>query len=139
MAKQCETFEHTADVGLIAQADCLKELFEALGEGLADFILSRETVIRKDRRYITVSAEDVESLAVDFLNRILFLIQAEHFAVAAVAVSRADATTVAAEVFGEPLDPARHDVHMEVKAITYYALKVSCQDGRWTGCVILDL
>ena len=30
MGKHCETFDHTADVGLSARADTLGELFEAL-------------------------------------------------------------------------------------------------------------
>ncbi|MFB3890681.1 MAG: archease [Phycisphaerae bacterium] len=183
MAKSCETFDHTADVGLAARADTPGELFEALGEGLADYICPRTTVRPREKRTLTVEAEDVEALAVDFLAALLNVIQADRFMVTAVSVMECGGTVaqrhgaalagadegdsprkrdsagaakavsrpfgtlpphskvkVTAELTGEPFDASRHEIHTEVKAITYHLLKVSQeQDGTWIGRVILDL
>ena len=54
MAKHCETFDHTADLGLQARADTLGELFEALAEGLADEICPRRQVRAAAVRAIAV-------------------------------------------------------------------------------------
>ena len=139
MAKRCETFDHTADVGLAAEADTRAELFEALAEGLAEVICPRRRVAAAGRRELRVEAEDVEALAVDFLSEVLAVIQDERFLVAAVAVSEAGDTAVTARLAGEPYDPGRHELAAEVKAVTYHQLKIARRRGRWTGRVILDL
>lgn len=139
MARHCETFDHTADIGLAAEADSLAELMAALAEGLADVICDRAQLAVAERRRITVEAEDTEALAVDFLSAVLSAIEVDRFLVAAVDVPRADANSLTAELGGEPYDPARHELKTEVKAVTYHQLEVAREGDRWTGRVILDL
>ncbi len=139
MTKHCRTFEHTADVGLEARADTLGELFEAMGEGLADVICPRQSVKKQKTLQIQVESENVESLLVDFLAELLGLFNLEKFLVAGVKVKRIDETSVAAEVTGETYDPARHELGDEIKAVTYHQLKVAREGDEWTGRVILDV
>ena len=139
MGKHCETFEHTADVGLAARADTLGGLFEALAEGLADYICSRQSVRADRTRPVAVRAEDVEALAVDFLWEVMTAIQAGRFMVATARVKEISDTAVAAELAGEAYDPARHELKTEVKAVTYHQLKIAREGEQWIGRVILDL
>ncbi len=139
MAKHCETFDHTADVGLAARADTLGELMEALAEGLTDVICDRESISPAERREIAVGAEDVEALAVDFLSEVLLAFEVDRFLVAAAKVSAATPASVTAELVGEPYDPARHDLKTEIKAVTYHQLEVARDGDEWVGRVILDL
>ena len=139
MAKHCGTFEHTADVGLAAEADSPGELFEALAEGLADLICPREQVRAAEQRRVDVTAEDVEVLAVDFLSEVLAAVQAGRFVVARVSVEAIDDGRVSARLLGEPYNPARHELRTEVKAVTYHQLRVARDGERWTARVILDV
>lgn len=139
MAKHSETFEHTADIGIAAWGDTIGELYEALAEGLADFICARETVKAAHVRILAVQAEDAEALAVDFLSELMNLIQTDRFMVSSVRARQADEHGLTVEVAGEPYDPTRHEIHTEVKAITYHMLKVAREQGRWVGRVVLDL
>ena len=139
MARHCETFDHTADVGLAARADTLGELMAALAEGLTDVLCERSAVRPAHRRELRVEAEDVEALAVDFLSAVLVAFDVDHFLAAEVNVSAASETTLAAELRGETYDPARHELKDEVKAVTYHQLRVARDGGEWTGRVILDL
>jgi len=139
MAKHCETFDHTADVGLGARADTLAELFEALGEELANVVCPRGSVTAAETRTIHVEAEDVEALAVDFLCEVLAAIQEQRFALASVSVDEINDTAVTADIVGEPYDEARHDLATEVKAVTYHQLKIAREADHWIGRVILDL
>lgn len=139
MAGQCETFDHTADLGLAARADTLGELFQALAEGLADVICPRAKLRPQAETTIAVTAEDVEALAVDFLWKVMDTIQAEHRMVAAVEVREIDETHVTAALACEDFDPARHEVLTEIKAVTYHELKIARDGDAWTGRVILDL
>lgn len=137
--KECHTFEHTADIGLEAWADTLPELLEALADGLADFLCPREQVHADQTREISVVAEDREALAVDFLSDVLNVIQTDRFIIASVDATRADDTSITAQLHGEPYDPKRHHIHTEVKAITYHELKIAPTAGGWVGQIILDL
>lgn len=139
MAKHYQTFEHTADIGLTARADTLGELFEALAECLAGLIVPPRQVAATGARRIEVRAEDVEALAVDFLAAVMNTIQTDHFMVAAVRVSEISETAVVAKLRGESYAPARHELGMEVKAVTYHQLSIARDGGTWAGRVILDI
>ena len=86
-----------------------------------------------------VRAEDREALAHDFLAAVLAEIQEHRFMVASVTVKAATDAQVAGELLGETYDPARHDIRVEVKAVTYHQLKVAREGDAWVGTVILDL
>jgi len=139
VAKHCETFEHTADVGLQARADSLGELFEAMGEGLADVICPRRSVKKQKTLQIRAESENVETLLVDFLAELLGLFNLEKFLIVGVRVEQIDETSVAAEITGETYDPDRHELGDEIKAVTYHKLKVAREADSWVGIVILDV
>jgi SHS2 domain-containing protein len=139
VARHCETFDHTADVGLCARADTLGELFVALAEGLCDVVCPRENVTPASSRGASAAADDVGALVVDFLNEVLWAVQTDHFAVAAVRVAQVSETAVTAELLGEPYDAARHEMLTEVKAVTYHQLKVATGPGGWIARVIMDI
>jgi len=128
-----------ADVGLSARADSLGELFAALAEGLSDVICVRPQVRPARRWAVAAAAEDVEALAVDFLGAVLAAIQTDHFLVASAEVGKIDSGRVEAELIGEPYDPARHELKIEVKAVTYHLLRIAREAGQWVGRVVLDL
>lgn len=142
MAKTCTTFDHPADVGLLARGDSVSEVFEALAEGLAGFICTKEQVQVRESRQLSAEAEDIEALVVDFLSAVLRLIQTDHFMVAAAEATLEETDrkhAIQARLVGEPYDPTRHEIHTEVKAITYHMLQVKQDGQQWTGRVILDL
>ena len=46
---------------------------------------------------------------------------------------------LSATAWGEPLDPARHELAREVKAITYHELRVEQTADGWLAEVIVDI
>ena len=46
---------------------------------------------------------------------------------------------LAATARGEPIDPQRHHLDVEVKAITYHGLKVQQEGDGWLAEVIVDV
>ncbi len=44
-----------------------------------------------------------------------------------------------AAAWGEPMDPSRHELNHEVKAITYHGLKVEQTADGWLAEVIVDI
>ena len=77
---------------------------------------------------IELAGTDREFLLFDWLRELLLRFDAEHMLFGKFEVQvRDDGLTGTA--WGEPLDPARHLLAHEVKAITYHELKV-VRDGR---------
>ena len=76
-----------------------------------------------------LAAESVQRKAVQF----------DRQAVASISVERASQTSLRATHNYEPLDPDKHEIATEVKAVTYHQLRIAPEGERWVGRVILDL
>lgn len=137
--KKIQLLDHTADVGIEVAGQSLAELFEAFGEGLGEIICPRRLVSPERTVRIEVAADDIENLAVDFLSRLLYVIEVDRFLVHKVAVPYVGETNITADIYGETYDPARHEWTREVKAVTYHQLKIEQDGDWWKGRVIFDL
>jgi SHS2 domain-containing protein len=48
-------------------------------------------------------------------------------------------TSVRGSLTGEPYDPGRHEIKVEIKAVTYHQLTIKQEGGQWVGRVIVDI
>jgi SHS2 domain-containing protein len=138
MTRSVEIIEHTADVGIVVRGDTVEDIFTAAAEGMLSFIIDRNDVRPVETRRRTVEADDREGLLVAWLNDLILLLNADGFVPADVRVLVCTDTRLAADVRGEPVDPARHRFRLDVKAATYHQLEVSRPNG-WRGRVIFDV
>lgn len=135
-----ETFEHTADIGLLARGRTLEEVFVRAAEGLVDLMVDPEGLREDIRLEVTVSAPDREALLVAWLNELLYLLDTRGFLPRRFRITRLGETEVAAELVGDTVDRSRHAVRRMVKAATYHGLRLAQTDGHvWEARVILDL
>ena len=134
-----EYFDHTADVGIAATGASLEAVFAAAGEGLASLLCEPETVGEAGEREIAVSAPDPEALLVAWLSEINYLFEVDGFAFRTFEVSEVGGTTVRGIGRGETLDPSRHRVGEQVKAVTYHGLELKQGADGWSARVILDI
>ena len=138
---QWQTFDHTADLGLRIHAPDLTDLFRTAGEGLFDIILANRAQVNPvDRVEVSLSADSVETLLIDWLNELIFLSETGHrfFNRFDVTVDP-DGHRLSAVVYGEPIDPARHVIDHEVKAATRHGVSVLHEQGAWSAELILDI
>ena len=119
-----EIFEHTADLGLRVRAATLPELMADAGRGLFAMVVDDLASIRPVlTRQFHISGSDKTYLLFDWLNELLYVCDTERLAFSQFDVQMtADGLT--ATVGGEPLDPTRHRLTHEIKAITYHGLLV---------------
>ncbi len=130
---------HTADVGFEVEAPTIAACFERAALGLARVIADVEAVAPRERRVVAVEADDRTALLHDFLHALLLLALVEGFLVSGVEVTAIDEQHVRALLVGEALDPARHRLHAEVKAVTWHELAVEPAGDGWRARVILDV
>jgi SHS2 domain-containing protein len=134
-----EVFEHTADLGLRVRGATLNELFADAGRGLFSMIVENLADVRPvQSAVIEIKGADREYLLFDWLNELLYRFDSEHQVFSQFEVQVAD-EGLHAMVRGEPLDPERHRLDHEVKAITYHGLKVRRTKDAWEAEVIVDI
>lgn len=134
-----EMFEHTADIGLRIYAASLDELFAEAGRALFSVIVTNPAAVRcVQEATLEVEPAEPDDLLHDWLARLLFLFDTQRFIPAEYEL-RVHSGGVAARLQGERLDLARHQIGMEVKAVTYHELRVEETPNGWMGEVILDL
>ena len=129
--------EHTADVGFEVEAPTWPSLLERAALVVAAIIVALEGVAPRETLRLEVDAADPEELLHDWLQTVLIRVQG-GFVPCEVAVEASD-THVAATLRGEPLDPARHRVHGEVKGVTWHGLAVAETPAGLRARVILDV
>jgi SHS2 domain-containing protein len=134
-----ETFEHTADIGIRARSETLNGLFENAALGLFSVIMTNPDSVRcVQETAIELSADRRDDLLFDWLAELLYTFETRRMVFGRFEV-RLDESRLSAVAWGEKLDAGRHELDMEVKAITYHGLKVEQQGEDWLAEVIVDL
>lgn len=134
-----ELFEHTADLGLRVRAPDSESLFAEAGKALFAAILDNPDDVRPSREAaMRIAGTDKEYLLFDWLNELLYRFEADRLVFARFEV-RFIEDGLDGRAWGEPLDPARHRLAREVKAITYHGLKVVSGPDGWLAEVIVDI
>jgi SHS2 domain-containing protein len=134
-----ELFEHTADLGLRVRAGDLNTLFAEAAECLFSAVLEDIASVQpKTIVTVELTGTDREFLLFDWLRDLLMRCDEDHVVFGKFEVQvREDGLTGTA--WGEPLDPTRHLLAHEVKAITYHELKVEKTADGWLAEVIVDI
>ena len=133
------TFDHTADIGIEAEASTREELFAEMARALFSLIVERfDAVETREEVAVDLPPDDDEYLLFDWLNELLYQFDTARLVFTQFEV-RFDDEGLHARAWGEPFDPARHGVGHEVKAITYHQLRVAKEGNLWKGRVIVDI
>ncbi len=134
-----ELLDHTAEIGLRAEADTLAGVFEELCSGLFSLV-TNPPAVRTERTWeVELTAPDLVALAVEWLNELLYLHDRDGMVAASCEVLEVSPTHLRARVHGEAFDPERHPRGIEVKAATYHQARVEQEGDRWVAVVYLDV
>lgn len=134
-----EILDHTADVGVRAWGRGPGETLRNCCVGMLSLMYDPNRVQKRERREISATAGDWPGLLVSFLQEVLFLVEAEGWAIGDLAVEEIKEHSVKAKLWGEPLDPERHSVQGEIKAPTYHMIKFEKANDHWTAQVYFDV
>jgi SHS2 domain-containing protein len=133
-----EHFAHGADIGVRGIGARLSEAFEQAALALTAVVTDPRSVAPRRQVEIHCEAEDTEALLADWLNEIVYAMATRHMLFARFQVS-VDATKLDARAWGEPIDPARHRLGVEVKGATYTELRVARRGGAWLAQCVVDV
>ena len=132
-----------ADVAFEAEAGSPGGLFaEAWAAALAVMIDEPDALRREVERVVSLTESELDLLLFDFLGRLVYHKDAEQLLLRAerVDVRRAAGVwSVEATLAGERIDPSRHALGVDVKAVTLHRLSVAETAGGWRAVVVLDV
>ena len=139
-ARRWEHFPHGADVGIRGIGASREEAFEAAAEALTAVVADPSRVAAVDAVVIRCEAPDEELLLVDWLNALVYEMASRRMLFSRFEVRIEDGSRLEATIWGELIDPVRHDPGVEVKGATYTSLRVAREpDGTWLAQCVVDV
>lgn len=134
-----ELFEHTADLGLRIRDARLEGLFaEAAAAMFAAMTGDLESIQASESLGVELSAEGLEDLLHDWLAELLYAFHSRRVLFCRFEVE-IEPRALRGTAWGEPFDPERHNVELEMKAVTYHGLKVEQRHDGWLAEVVIDV
>jgi len=131
--------EHTADEAFEAWGPTEEDVFAEAAKALFAVITAEVVADPTDAaEVVELEAEDHRALLHDWLETLNSRHQAEGVLFHSFGPHLAgDRLTAACRA--QPLDPARHELRTEVKAVTWHDLSLTCENGVWKATVLLDI
>jgi SHS2 domain-containing protein len=139
VVKSYEILDHTADIGIVAYGKDLKEVFTNAATGLLSLVIDPREVGVKIKRDIEVNASDLETLLVNWLNELIFILDTKEILLKDFKITEISETALKAKVSGEKIKKSKHHLKREVKAATYHHLKIEQSGEGWRAQVIFDI
>ncbi|HEV2755298.1 MAG TPA: archease [Actinomycetota bacterium] len=135
-----EILEHTADVGIKAEAVDLSGVFEQATLGLLDIIGTwAPSAAPGDAVEIAVEAGDAGALLVDWLGEVLYVHDSRDAVVTSLDMSEVTPERAVGRIGVAPRDEEAYEGGTQVKAITYHRLAVEETPDGWTATVYVDV
>lgn len=133
--------EHTADVKFQAFGKTLEEAFSNAALAFTDVIVELREVESVEEKQIAIESEDKQSLLYDFLEKVLILVDEEHFVLSGVVFMKiipGKKYKLTARLSGD-VGVEKYDFKRQVKAITYNDMFIDEKPGDVTVQVVLDI
>jgi len=132
-----------ADAAFRAEEADLNGLFRTAWRATLELMLPDPSSLRRtERRRIALANPAVDLLLFDFLCELIYHKDAEGLLLDLESLqvkSTPGGHRLEAEAAGEPADPSRHALGVDVKAVTLHRLAVERSPRGWQATVILDV
>ncbi|MBI4181463.1 MAG: archease [Candidatus Aenigmarchaeota archaeon] len=131
-----------ADVAFEASAPSLEELLVEGAKATFETMVRLDGVEPKVVKKVRITAASAEQLFFRWIGELVFLKDADElvFSRFAVKVTRKGKRfALEGQAAGEKIDPAKHVLNVDVKAITYHHFSVLETPQGWKAFVILDI
>ena len=132
-----------ADVAFQAWGKTREEMFSSAADALLNVMVTEPDTVREAEEVdIRLENHHLDMLLFDLLNELLFY-KDSRLLLLRVKRARIDLCnagyTIMASARGERIDPARHSLSVDVKAVTLHRFKVEETAEGWHSVVVLDI
>lgn len=136
--------DHTADVQARCWGKSLEEAFNQTAYSLmATITPDLKRISSKVEKKIKIEAEDKEALLFDFLSELLYIFDVDELVFNNIKVQiikeSEDLYVLNALLRGEKFDISKHEIGVEVKAITYSFMEITESKNRVEISIVFDI
>ena len=133
----------TADAAFEAAGTTPEEMFVAAADALLGIMVeSPDSVMVARTLDIRLEADSLEMLLYRLLEELVFLKDARRLFLRIADIHIAEecgAFSLKADAYGEEIDPEKHPLIVDIKAVTLYRFKVEETGGEWRATVVVDV
>ena len=131
-----------SDVAFRAWGTTLEEMFVSAADAVTNTMVEDlEGIADQVRRPIHVQDTEIDMLLFEFLQEVIFFKDAERLLLRVPDVGIEEEGGIyllRAEGRGETLNASKHELLVDVKAVTLHRYRVEKKDSGWEATVILD-
>ena len=137
--KRYEQFSHTADIGVRVFGRTLKELFENAAFAMFDIIADLDGLKGEIVQEIELTAPNHEELLISWLDELLYNFYTKSIIFYQFEVGELKEDFIRAKAFGRAVSENKNRLKTEIKAATYYNLRIIKRDDYYEVDIIFDV
>ena len=132
--------DHATDAFVEVTAKDLNEAFLVTANAVINITLDQDKVEEKEKIEFSASGKDLRYLLFSWLEEITFVLITQGFAIKRIdfEILEKNGYLIMAKAYGEPLDLKKHNFKVEIKAPTFYEMKIEQNNGVFMR-FLLDL
>ena len=133
--------EATADVAFVVQEKNLKDIFQTSAKAVFNTLVETKSVGKTIVKELYLEETDPEKLLLKFLEEIVYIKDADNMVFSSVEISLAQghAMILRAQLLGENIDPKKHKLKLDVKAVTLHMFRLQKKKNGWEAKFVLDI
>lgn len=131
--------EHTADLAVLVTAGHLSQLFCRAAQAMFFLVLGKQEVRCKASVDLRATAPDREALLVYWLSELNYLHVTEGWLFGGFRVRSLTDTELTAAATGEKLQPGKHRIAREIKAVTFHDLRIDQTADGMQARIVFDV
>lgn len=131
-----EEIEHTADLALRFGGPDLESFFRSAARGMYHLMGAEGSLLNAaDQKTVSLEAMDIESLLVDWLGELAYLVETTHLVFRDMTFKTLSTTRIEAVLTGR----RAHRLDKVIKAVTYHHLNVKKTPEGYAATVVFDV
>lgn len=133
-----------ADIAFVARGKTLEELFTSAGQAVtATMVKDLRTVRKRQARNFDLVFEELDLLLFNFLQEIIYFKDVDQLLLSRFQLTIRTENSRFYHLIGcgqgEKIDPDRHPLLVDVKAVTLHKFEVVKREDTWRATVVLDI
>lgn len=118
--------DHATDAFIEVNAKDLKEAFAVAANAVINLTIDQTKVEERQEKEFHAYGKDLRYLLFSWIEEITFVLITEGFAIRRIdfEISEKNGYSISAKAYGEGLDLEKHNFKVEIKAPTFYDMKI---------------
>jgi len=134
----------TADIAFRATGKTLEEMFRSSADAVMNVMVEDiASVEGVDHQTVLIEDESIELVLFQFLQEFIFFKDARNLLLRVDTLhleEKGQGYVCSADLKGETLNPAKHQLNVDIKAVTFHRFEVKeTPGGGWESTVVLDI